>query len=586
MAYYTPQQIEQIKQRCNSIKIDIVIDAFRSGQLTWADVPSLSQDRVAAVKDAIENNPDPREIEDWEEILSLRQTAGQEAMLAMKLERYCSKYASAPMNHIADARAILTRIKEDLERGAWEAVDKFSYDELVNYIRSNPGSPFRGSAEDSIWALCQGDINEMRKYCVDFPSGKYAGEAQRIFAQYDRWESIRYSDDILAVNSYSREQTPFQTQAKILLASMKSELLARYSNSPMDVNTYQIKAFIDSGVFTKRELIDRGLTTEELFNKMMSNAEGLRPPVFHETGTIKTSADTTDVYLFGIPSSGKTCVLTGLLGSNLWLPDMAAYGSSNYIEYLIMSRKLGKAPAATTGDNISIMKMEISSSAAKKEVVHTLNLIDMSGEAFRDKIVQNRDAKVSFNDMGIGATELLKNDNPKIIFFVIDSAQDGMIRTTIKDESGESMLDESGRALYRYTSQDLVLNKMISMLMAPENASLLGKIDSIHFIMAKADMLGNLMERDAKALEICRKYYMQSINKLTSQCRKHGINVAYNGVPQLYTFSLGKFYLGNVFEYDPSDSDKLVKVLRDNSRAVKSDGWKEKIKSFFNEGLW
>ena len=50
-----------------------------------------------------------------------------------------------------------------------------------------------------------------------------------------------------------------------------------------------------------------------------------------------------------------------------------------------------------------------------------------------------------------------------------------------------------------------------------------------------------------------------------------------DGRPVLHTFSLGQFYIGGVYQYDATDSDKLTEVIRQVSRGMKQKGWFGKL---------
>jgi hypothetical protein len=109
-------------------------------------------------------------------------------------------------------------------------------------------------------------------------------------------------------------------------------------------------------------------------------------------------------------------------------------------------------------------------------------------------------------------------------------------------------------------------------------------VDSIHFIITKADTLGSGDEAKSAALEIFNRDYRDSVRTLFSVCEKFNINSSNTNKyrPNLYTYSLGKFYLGGFFEYDPTDAEVLVRAIRGATRAEKPESIWDKIKGFVN----
>ena len=69
-------------------------------------------------------------------------------------------------------------------------------------------------------------------------------------------------------------------------------------------------------------------------------------------------------------------------------------------------------------------------------------------------------------------------------------------------------------------------------------------------------------EREDEAYQRFMDQHQNIIRPLIDLCQANGINRDTNGQPMLYTFSLGRFYVGGVYQYDPTDANKLVEVLR------------------------
>ena len=109
------------------------------------------------------------------------------------------------------------------------------------------------------------------------------------------------------------------------------------------------------------------------------------------------------------------------------------------------------------------------------------------------------------------------------------------------------------------------------------------KVDAIHIIMTKADTLGGFGEREVAARNIFDNQYGHSILKpLVELSKEYNINAHTDFRPKLYTFSLGTFYVGSLYEYDPTDSNRLVKAIRNSTRGTKKKSWWDRLKEMVN----
>ena len=122
---------------------------------------------------------------------------------------------------------------------------------------------------------------------------------------------------------------------------------------------------------------------------------------------------------------------------------------------------------------------------------------------------------------------------------------------------------------------------MVAFFELGENAEIMKKVDSINIIMTKADTLGNEIEREDKAMQIFNsKYRDRILRNLIEIGKKYNINTSTNYIPKLLTFSLGKFYVGGLYEYDQTDSIKLANELC-NIIESKNNSFMYRIKKIF-----
>jgi len=290
----------------------------------------------------------------------------------------------------------------------------------------------------------------------------------------------------------------------------------------------------------------------------------------------------TDVYFFGVPSTGKTCVLMGMSRSNS-LNINLAHGGGDYAEALQQYTDVGITVPGTPGTFVTTLEATIRSQS-QENAEHRVNLVEMSGEEFAFDIAKNENRIYSFESMGTGATKLLSNDNRKVFFLIIDPTAN-IVRISREVVVGYD--EETGEPLRRLelctVNQRTIIQKIVNIFEQPENAEIMKKVDSIHIIMTKADTLGNAVEREDKAQTIFYdKYANDILQPLKDLCKEYNINSNTNFSPRLYTFSLGTFYVGGLYEYDPTDSNRLVKAIRNSTQGTKKKTFWDRLKEKLN----
>jgi hypothetical protein len=171
------------------------------------------------------------------------------------------------------------------------------------------------------------------------------------------------------------------------------------------------------------------------------------------------------------------------------------------------------------------------------------------------------------------------------VFFLIIDPTTNIVRITrdvivgYDEETGEPI-----KRLENYVvNQRTIIQKIVNIFEKPQNADIMKKVDSIHIIMTKADTLGNAVEREDKALTIFYdKYANDILQPLNALCDTYNINSNTNFWPKLYTFSLGTFYVGGLYEYDPTDSNRLVKAIRNSTQGTKKKTFWDRLKEKLN----
>lgn len=593
----TKQRLITIADKYARSHYENVLHYLKEGQITLEEMPLL--DNVPDVKQRLEDDlyafrhaPDPQERIDWAQIESMIPQNEDFSLLdsysidslVNALENYVGKYAVTQPggNQVDRAYALLKTLSSARIENNWNSVDPLSYNSVLAFYerhKADLSKEMLDKVDDSLWDLVsQDDCAAVSKFMTDFPvSPKHLAEAKRIASSFSDWEIVKRSGDVFKVSEYikNHQDSPFLEDANRLLYEYGKNFLAdfkRNMNGPGLQKLAELEGVLSTKVFSLQDFIDAGIITQKGYDSLNRVKAGfLNPNVeYVDTGSqnISSPIGCTDVFLFGVPQTGKTCVTMGLLNSVLLNFDSKLFGGDAGLRLQQLCFE-GYVASQTESTRANLITGQIKDESGK--VTHPVNLIDMSGEDFAKKLAENPNADLSFENMGEGIPKMLNNDNEKIFLFVFDPNDDILYRT--EKINGQNYRTE--------ISQRQIFQKFCDILNKPENEKIMQKVSAIHFIAAKADMLTD--ERELR-LEIarrrCLEFYEHSLAKLKDLCNKFNINVATDNNIMLFAFSLGKFYMGGTFEYDKTDSDTLLKAIAaiSTGRKVEESMWRKFVK--------
>ena len=466
------------------------------------------------------------------------------------------------------------------ENEDWENVNKGSYTALKDYLAKYPYSVHFEELDDLMWKNTHTILGSMmlNRYLDDWPLGRHAKEAHQVLSEFPEWDEVRNSKDIFKVYEYKATypDSPFKNEINSIYFSLRDNELEKMKNPNYFFDKDDVESFFNAGIFTKEELIIEGLMTEEswmrcqleskLFdcNLLTSDTEY---QIINPDLTVPD--DCTDIYFFGSEGSGKTCMHMGFLGvDGRGFALDKRKGNGNYAETLQKYVNMGFKPSRTFSYFIPTIHGLIYDEVKGRSVTYPVNLIEMSGIRFIDQFIKKKD--VSFADMGEGAINVLRNDNRKVFFILVNPITNKSYLQYIeqvRDDDGNIINDIIRK---RYFSQLDFLNNLISLFYLPESEEIMRKVDAIHFIVTKADLLSGFPYSKGMAQDLFNEKYRGPMQNLKNYClNNRRINAATMHTPQVYTFSLGKFYLGGVFDYDRSDTFNLIEVINGEIRHSK-----------------
>lgn len=590
-------QKKQVIQREPTKSADYMLECIQKyDNLSLDDFPKMETDKKEYIRKKLNSVPNPNEQKEWSNILAMGGVPSQTLLDALnayirnwETSRPADNHVDEAWNEVSRVESALVQEQTQKEEADWNQVDTLSQTSLISYLKKYPKTVHKNEIDDSVWGLVDKEnIPDIQNYLTIFPSGLHAREAKEILNAIVEWNNVKNTNDIFVINDYFRANpsSPFTQQMSILIAGLKQGEIAEMRNNPNNYEVSRLMRLLNEGIATERELIMAKVMTENILETLRntdinSDLPDIRKAIADSHAECKDGY--TDVFFFGVPSTGKTCVLMGMSRSNSLHINLAS-GGGDYASALQQYTDVGVTVPRTPGTFVTTLEATISSRKEPVGVVHKVNLVEMSGEEFAFGIANNPDHVFTFEEMGSGATQLLRNDNRKVFFLIIDPTAN-VVR--INREIVDGYDEDTGQPLthleYCVVNQRTLIQKMVNLFENEGNSEIMKKVDSIHIIMTKSDTLGNPVEREEKALSIFNdKFGGDILEPLIELCKEYSINVNTQFHPKLYTFSLGTFYVGGLYEYEQTDSNRLVKAIKNSTIAIKKKTFWDKLKEVVN----
>lgn len=535
---------------------------------------------------------DPEELQLWLRIASASEYTETDIQNKLQLVMsYISKFYNAPK--IGEAKKLQDTLNQKMnglrEQHDWDKLDKTNYVSLLNYKLQYPQSVHNTELDELMWKCTEGTSTEqLNRYLRDWrQEGRHVNDAERILEAINdwgggidpKWNDIFQLKKFLDTNSSFPLISEVRAKYNMMRNNLQSDMLAhaeKYSKNDLD-------ELLRAGVFSNQDFVAVGISGGTVVDlKQLPDLEQ-----FAAHPNFEAKPGCTDIYLFGVPGTGKTCLLMGLTGAegSGYTINFREKGGP-YASALKQYVDSGVTPKSTPGKYVTTIKSVIEEErmVRNREVFlnHHINFVEMSGEEFAHKIANSDEKSVKLSDMGDGTRDLLRNSNRKVFFIIIDPTVD-----TIEFKFNKYDKDENGnivgvRPVTEYINQLSCISKFVDLFEADENKEFMKKVDGIHFIVTKADTLGGddeIRKRNARDLMI--RKYEGPVRKLIGYCRRtKRVNYATDFCPMVYPFSLGRFFVGGSFKYDNRSTKKIINVIRYNTAAKIEESFIDKIRDF------
>lgn len=446
--------------------------------------------------------------------------------------------------------------------------------ELVNELKNNHA---KVQAETGWESVDKNNIDSLRAFCKDYPDDVHCKEAKQRINQLVRDEFIVYDIDSLKERIKTIE-TSKVTNKYQLIYEIVVDYLNRNKISHADflnlidsdhniLGSETLDMFIDNGLLTFDELSE--LSIDARFIRSLARKK--RPQDFDlPKGKLeKINKLSTEVYFWGIPSSGKSCALGAILSvannghvakTMMKDNDCLGYGYMNRLSSLFAVGDVSVLPGKTPTTATYEMGFDLEDQEGKS---HPLTCMDLAGELMRCMYRSD-------------AGEHLANDELETLDILTNALIDPKTRTQNKKIHFFVMEYGAEDREYDGLKQDVYLNGALQYIkrtgIFKEDTIaiyiIITKVDKAH---AHQGQLGSILK------DYISENYGGFYNGLVKICKDYEIN---NGVVEIIPFSLGQVCFQDYCLFDEKPAANIVRKLLERTKGFKNDLFHRGIKMF------
>jgi hypothetical protein len=276
-------------------------------------------------------------------------------------------------------------------------------------------------------------------------------------------------------------------------------------------------------------------------------------------------ADYTDIFFWGIPSSGKTCALAAILSTieknyTMEAPDTDQQFGSPYRTSLvnIFRNNVGNLPPRTVGDRTQYMPFLFYKRGEINK--RKISFFELSGEVFqyfydvvnKSQIIENY--KIESIENSFKTLELLLNsNNQKIHYFFIDYNQETKHTEDTKGLTQSNYLEAA--AVY-FRDRKNIFRK---------------KTDAVYIVITKSDEIKG-DNRIGIAKDFLQVNFGSFMDVMQNQCKRNSVDL------KVKLFSIGDVYFKRICKINRSYSEDIIQDLLKKVKPSSSNIFK----NFFN----
>ena len=390
--------------------------------------------------------------------------------------------------------------------------------------------------DDEVFAAAH-TIKALQDYVLTFPAGNHVSEAQQRITQ-------------------TQEAEEADKKRRVEREKMQRKIRE-------DINEYT-----PDEVISKLSSDDLDDLCAELGISVSMLKNFSPPPLTYNLIPQKASdipAGYTDVFFWGVPSSGKTCALSAIFSTMkkdylIEAPDSEKKFGATYRDSLtgIFRNEYGYLPGRTGEDRTQYMPFLFYQLGDNRK--RRISFFELSGEVFRYFYEEVNDAPM-FNEYERENIEksfqtlklMLDSNNQKIHFFFIDYNQESKHTT---DKYGRTQTNYLEAAATYFRDKNDILKK---------------KTDAVFVVVTKADEIRSA-DRAGTAKDFLKEHFGSFMGVLQTLCRKHAVDF------KVKLFSIGDVYFKQICKINRTYSTNIIEELLDR---VKPE--KRRITEIFNK---
>ena len=532
---------EKILKSCNGIPPKNLANYLKQGIVTLPELKAagLRADKVAELNQLFVAN----EKEAWDKARKTDTAAAYTEFINVYPE---SKYAD-------EARTSL----DFLDDRDWQiASNNMTAEALQNYKNSHIEGKHLAECEtfleDLPWmeACKKNTIYDYQLYMQQYPNRHDAEAADAINVLNDEsdWSSACITNTSAGyrwyLDSHPNGTHVDEADFRIQSSAGRDNFIQAIREDKNAFSAEVIQENVNNGVVTWEDI-------ESVFGHEKTNAIREyrdQPELPSNIPSPSLQPDSTEVYFWGTPSSGKTCALGSIISAanreGIFEPlDCTGNDYMNRLANIFKNNGICVFPPSTDISNIQEMVMNLRDDKNKN---HKLSLIDLAGELFRSVYFKQNNNLISDENaqtLQTAMNYLQNNNNPKIHFFVI--------------EYGAHNKEWDGLSMNNY------LNAMVNYL---KDKKILSKLTvGVYILVTKTDLIDcPPEERPRKAFEYVKEEMASFYNTMELTCKNAGISDF-----KVLSFSVGDVFAQQLCLFDKHDTSKVISRLLTKTRPEK-----------------
>lgn len=531
---------EDILLNVDEYSVEQLVTYVKEGIVTFQELCDETDGEFSATKRReVKHKLESGDSDEWNKVQAERTVEAVERYLKAFPDGQFRSQARALKKEIEDSNKIEER--NEKVKLAWELVNKENVDSLSEFVAKYPDSPYAEGANKLINELLRDDIIDI--------------SADTLVEKIREYQTSKLLTPAQKDNNIIDEIKDYISGRKIA----KGDFLEKLSEDHNLLSAGVVKRLIDSGIIALSDLLTIQIK-KPFIQKMLKGDIAEDYTDIRDLDQIHKQS--TEIYFWGIPSSGKSCALGAILSvassgrvARVMNPDTESQGFG-YMHYLINhfpQNEVGTLIGGTPLKAFYEMGFDLIDDDNR---IHPITCIDMAGELMKCMFKSNAGMHLDDDELKMldTMTKVLianRSTNRKMHIFVIEYGAENRI--------------------YEGYPQRTYLEGAVSYV---KNTGIFKKdTDAIFIMITKADKVKN-PSKEAFTAYINDKY-LGFYNVLDQICKENEIT---GKKVEKIAFSLGEVCFQNYCKFNPKPAEKVVNLIleRTASEKVGKLGWLER----------